>query len=159
MLPIFSTRRVRRPTKDNHDHIWDTDLFFSLSEVFEDEWGRMEMNTALVLSRTDAYYFICKYNINDERLLEKIKWSSRLTDKKHACVTTRRWTGKNPSQPDTTSVQGVKNADALIHALCTQLYFDVKYINVRTHSNFERDLSSRKRCATSGGGNENKNQL
>lgn len=30
------------------------DLFFILSEVFEDEWGRVEMNTALVLSRTDA---------------------------------------------------------------------------------------------------------
>lgn len=69
-------------SKDNHDHTWDADLFFFLlSEVFEDEWGRVEMNTALVLSRTDAYYFICHYNINDERLFEKIKWSSRLTIK------------------------------------------------------------------------------
>lgn len=38
---------------------------FLLSEVYEDEWGRVEMNTALVRSRTGAYHLICNYNIND----------------------------------------------------------------------------------------------
>lgn len=32
--------------KDNHDHTRGADFFFLLSEVFEDEWGRVEMNTA-----------------------------------------------------------------------------------------------------------------